>query len=145
MNRRDAPKFDREPDFRGHARFRVNNKELEKTYECCFFVPVSEADMIWMLVRGAREGVIQGHGTFDCELRLTKDGLVAEDVYHSGWIGWDWGIGTEENTLVAEISKLTITHGNPENSGISTVEFSIHLAHCCDLPILSTGTRGNYR
>ena len=98
-----------------------------------------------MLVRGAREGVIQWHGTFDCELRLTKDVLVAEDVYHSGWIGWDWGSGTEENTLVAEISKLTITHGNPENSGISTVEFSIHLAHCCDLPILSTGTRGNYR
>jgi hypothetical protein len=48
--------------------------------------------------------------------------LIAEEIFHSGYMQWDWGNGVE-NTLVGEITRLTVSRGDVDGSAISRVRF----------------------
>ena len=90
--------------------------------ECCFFLPQTEIAKTWMLIRAKTQTLIALSWKFSCELRVEGQSLTAQEVFHSGWTGWNWGEG-EENSLVGEVTKLTIAHGDAQNSAITSARF----------------------
>jgi hypothetical protein len=121
---KSPPRFDRQPDFVGLGEFQTpyGTQKLE----CSFLLPRSETETIWMLIRAGslNESFITGSWKFSCELRLESHTLFAEEVFHSSYTAWDWGNGNQ-NTLIGEVTKLTITHGDVESSAIARVRFSV--------------------
>jgi hypothetical protein len=95
---------------------------LEPEDRRCFFLPGSEVAKIWMLTRAKPWTSISQSWKFSCELKSGDDSLMAEVVFHSGWNSWNWGNG-EENTLVGEVTKLTITHGDVQSSPVTSARF----------------------
>jgi len=79
-----------------------------------------------MLIRAGslNESLIVASWKFSCELRLETNTLLAEEVFHSSYTAWDWGNG-EQNTLIGEVTKLTITHGNVKSSPIVRARFFV--------------------
>jgi hypothetical protein len=110
--------FDTRPDFVGLGTFRTQYGLLQKV-ECCFFLPKSEVARIWVLVRASSTGDgILVTWKFSCEMRVGGNVLTAEEILHSGYTQWDWGNGVE-NTLVGEITRLTVSRGDVDGSAVS--------------------------
>ncbi len=114
--------LDTRPDFVGLGTFRTEHGLLQKL-ECCFFFPKSEVARIWVLVRGSwpDDGILVTW-KFSCEMRVAGNILMAEEIFHSGYMQWDWGNGVE-NTLVGEITRLKVSCGDVDSSAISRVRF----------------------
>jgi len=119
------PPLGTQPDFGGFARFRAEHGAVGE-FECRFFLPESEVTKMWVLVRiGApRENPIVMYWRFSSEFTAGSDVLVAEEIFHSGYTEWDWGNGAED-TLVGEITRLTINHGDVGSSPIVKARFAI--------------------
>lgn len=117
--------FEDRPDFVGLGAFRAEHGSLERL-ECCLFLPMSEVAKIWILVRASSPGdsLTVVSWRFSCELRADGDVLIAEEIFHSGYTQWDWGNGAE-NTLVGEITKLTVNCGDVHSSKVSGARFAI--------------------
>jgi hypothetical protein len=122
---KNPPQFDVRPDFLGSATFRAQHGTVGK-FECGFFLPKTEVAKIWILVRvgSPSESPIVLCWRFSCELTAGVDVLVGEEIFHSGYTQWDWGNGPE-NTLVGEITRLTVKRGDVLCSAISKTRFAI--------------------
>lgn len=59
---------------------------------------------------------------FSCQLCVGSDHLDAQEIFHSGWMDWDWGRGAE-NTLVGEVTRLHIRHGAVQNRKLVRARF----------------------
>lgn len=122
---KNLPTFDRKPDFGGVGHFFANGRLLDQ-YECCFFLPNREVAKMWALIKAPvpTANLAALSWRFSCE--LTTDGvlLVAEEIFHSSYIQWDWGRGVE-TSLVGEITRLKIDRGDIEGSSISKVRFNV--------------------
>lgn len=119
------PQFDVRPDFLGSGTFRAQHGTVGK-FECGFFLPKSEVAKMWVLVRvgSPSDSPIVLCWRFSCELTCGSDALVGEEVFHSGYTQWDWGNGVE-NTLIGEITRLTVNRGDVRSSAISNARFDI--------------------
>jgi hypothetical protein len=117
------PRFDSRPDFAGLGNFTAPNGATESC-ECCLFLPKDETAKIWMLIRTPvpTRNVAALSWRFSCELKVGGNFLAAEQVFHSGFVQWDWGRGAE-NTLVGEIVRLTAHHGDVHGTEISAARF----------------------
>jgi len=122
---KNPPDFDVRPDFVGFATFRAQHGTVGK-FECGFFLPRSEIAKMWVLVRvgSPRETPIVLCWRFSCELTAGFDVLIGEEIFHSGYTQWNWGNGVE-NTLVGEITRLTVNRGDVLSSAISKTRFAI--------------------
>ena len=117
--------FDSRPDFVGFSTFRTEHGTVEKI-ESGFFLPKSEVAKTWVIMRVASHSsrpIFLGW-RFSCELAVGSDVLIGEEIFHSGYTEWDWGNGVED-TLVGEITRLAVNHGDVRNSAISKARFVI--------------------
>lgn len=95
-------------------------------FECGFFLPKSEVAKAWVIVRVSPQGdspILLGW-RFSCQLTAGSDVLIGDEIFHSGYTEWDWGKGVE-NTLVGEITRLTVNRGDGVGSAISRARFVI--------------------
>jgi hypothetical protein len=113
--------FEGPSDFDGSGSFRTIHG-ADMTAECCFFLPQTEIAKIWMLIRTTTQTLIAFSWKFSCKLRVEGLSLTADEVFHSGWTSWNWGAG-DENSLIGEVTKLTIAQGDAQNSAITSVRF----------------------
>ena len=122
---KNSPHFDIRPDFVGCATFRAQHGTVGR-FECGFFLPKSEVAKMWVLVRvgSPDDSPIVLCWRFSCELTAGSDVLTGEEIFHSGYTQWDWGNGVE-NTLVGEITRLTVNRGDVRSSAISKARFVI--------------------
>jgi hypothetical protein len=117
--------FDSRPHFLGLATFHAEYGIVGE-FECGFFLPKSEVDKMWLLVRvgSPEESPVVLCWKSSCELIAGSNVLSGEEVFHSGYTQWDWGNGVE-NTLVGEITRLTVNRGDVLGSAISKAQFVI--------------------
>lgn len=113
------------PDFVGMTVFRAEHDDLGR-FECAFFLPKSELAQMWALVRVASltANPFDFCWKFSCELHAGSEVAIGEEVFHSGYTEWDWGSG-KENTLVGEITRLTVNRGDVGGSPISGARFLV--------------------
>src|SRR5580700_11012139 len=95
---------ERLPDFVGLGSFRTERGFVE-SLECAFFLPASETARVWVLVRSRGRSLVLLDWKFSCELVVGTGVLAAEDVFHSGYVSWDWGEGVEQ-TLIGDATRL---------------------------------------
>jgi len=122
---KSPPQFEGRPNFAGLGSFRTEYGTIQNL-ECAFFLPLSETAKIWILVRprSRGEGPVVLDWRFTCELKVGTDVFAAEEVFHFGYVPWDWGEGAE-GTLVGETTRLTVRYADAEDYPISRVRFVI--------------------
>lgn len=116
--------LERPPDFAGVGSFRTQYVTLD--LECAFFLPSSETAKTWVLVRtpGQDRNPLALDWKFGCELKVGTSAVSAEDIYHAGYVEWDWGQGSER-TLVGDITKVMVRRGDAAGSPFVLVRFAI--------------------
>jgi hypothetical protein len=122
---KSPPRLERPPDLAGLGSFGVQSG-VAQNFECAFWLPPSETAKIWILVRprSGGEGPVILDWKFTCELEVGTDAFSAEEIFHFGYMPWDWGAG-EQDTLVGEATRLTVRHGDAEDSPILRARFLI--------------------
>lgn len=120
-----SPTLPERPDVTGLGSFRTERGFAER-FECAFFLPASETAKMWALVRPHSPGdsPVILDWKFSCELVVGTDVIAAEQIFHSGYVSWDWGQGSEE-TLVGELTRLTVRRGDALGSRIVRSRFMI--------------------
>lgn len=119
------PQLERLPDLAGLGSFGLQSGVVEN-FECAFWLPPSETARIWILVRPRSRGEepVILDWKFTCELKVGIDVFAAEEIFHFGYMPWDWGEGAED-TLVGETTRLTVRRADAEDSPISRARFVI--------------------
>jgi len=122
---KSLPRLERPPDLAGLGSFGVQSRVVG-SFECAFWLPLSETAKIWILVRqrSRGDGPVILDWKFTCELKVGTDIFGAEEIFHFGYIPWDWGEGAED-TLVGEVTRLTARSGDAEGHHILRARFVI--------------------
>jgi len=122
---KSLPQLEGRSHFTGLGSFRTQYGTVQ-SFECAFFLPPSEMAKIWILVRPRSrvEGPVILDWKFSCELTVGTDVFAAEEIFHSGYIPWDWGEGAED-TLVGDTTKLTVRREDAKGSPILRARFVI--------------------
>lgn len=122
---KSPPWLEGRPDVTGLGSFRTQHGTVEN-FECAFFLPPSETAKIWVLVRARARGdsPVVMDWKFSCDLAVGNDVLTAEEIFHSGYISWDWGEGAED-TLTGDITRLIVCRGDARGSQMLRARFVI--------------------
>ncbi len=122
---KSLPQLEGRPHFTGLGSFRTQYSTVQ-SFECAFFLSRSETGKIWILVRPLSrvQGPVILDWKFSCELTVGTDVFAAEEIFHSGYIAWDWGEGAED-TLVGDTTKLTVRREDAKGSAILRARFVI--------------------
>src|ERR1700722_18836627 len=116
---KSPPILEKRPDFTGLGSFRTEHGFVA-TFECALFLPASETAKIWVLVRARSraDNPVVLDWKFSCDLSIGTDVLSAEEIFHSGYIEWDWGEGGED-TLLGDTPSPPVGRADAQASPIS--------------------------
>src|SRR5271154_731405 len=123
--KKTPPGLEGRPHVTGVGSFRTA-RGFALRCECAFFLPATEMAKIWALVRtpSGSNGPLVLDWKFSCELTAGADQLMTEEIFHWGYVPWDWGDGPED-TLVGETARLIVRRGEAKESPIVRARFGI--------------------